>query len=126
MFSLIPGKFSLSVGPAPGVPVLLEGPNVRQPQRHRALHDVPICTGWLCLPTVVALPIEAGVIALKRKITRYQINPRNPTEIQECVVAAEVSPLQDFTALVFVVPVSERERLKRDYTDIHSFRAIKE
>lgn len=57
-----PGQLALAVGAAPGVAVLLQGPHVGQPERHRALHHLGLGARRLALPTVVTLAIEACVI----------------------------------------------------------------
>lgn len=59
-----PGQLALPVGAPPGVPVFLQRPHVRQPQGQRALHDLALGARRLALPAVVALSVEARVVAL--------------------------------------------------------------
>lgn len=42
--------------------MLLQRPDVRQPEGQRPLHDLRLGTGRLALTAVVTLPIETGVV----------------------------------------------------------------
>jgi len=61
-----PGQLPLPVRAAPGVPVLLQRPDIRQPEGQRPLHDVALRTRRLALPAVVTLPVETRVVTCRR------------------------------------------------------------
>lgn len=61
----VPGEFALSVRASPWMSVFLQRPDVREPECHRPLHYITLCTRRLTLPAVVTLPIEASIIPCK-------------------------------------------------------------